>query len=72
MYNFKNTTLTNGFDRSNLNNAQQNNYAWSISELDKYIYIGTGRNIPYNILKSINSSIISPNSITPNPSIYCP
>lgn len=67
MYNFKNTTLTNGFDRSNLNNAQQNNYAWSISELDKYIYIGTGRNIPYNILKSINSSIISPNSITPNP-----
>lgn len=67
MYNFKNTTLTNGFDRSNLNNAQQNNYAWSISELDKYIYIGTGRNIPYNILKSINSSIIPPNSITPNP-----
>ena len=37
MYNFKNTTLTNGFDRSNLNNAQQNNYAWSISELDKFL-----------------------------------
>lgn len=65
MYYFKNTTPLNGFDSSNLNNSRQNNYAWSMSELGEYIYVGTGRNIPYNIIKSISSETISPISITP-------
>jgi len=38
MYSFKNTTPTNGFDSNDLNNARQNNYAWSICQLDQYIY----------------------------------
>ena len=41
MYSFKNTTQTNGFDSNDLNNARQNNYAWSIAQLDQYIYVGT-------------------------------
>ena len=45
MYSFKNTTPTNGFDCNDLNNARQNNYAWSIGQLDQYIYVGTGRNV---------------------------
>ncbi len=65
MYSFKNTTPTNGFDFNNLNNARQNNYAWSMEELDQYIYVGTGRNVPYNIFKNISPEIITPISITP-------
>lgn len=66
MYSFKNTTPINGFDSNNLNNSRQNNYAWSIAELDQYIYVGTGRNIPYNIFNSISAEIITPISITPS------
>ena len=65
MYSFKNITPTNGFDYSDLDNARQNNYAWSICELDEYIYVGTGRNVAYNIINSIYSEIITPISITP-------
>ena len=65
MYSFKNTTQTNGFDSNDLNNARQNNYAWSIAQLDQYIYVGTGRNVAYNILNSISPEIITPISITP-------
>lgn len=65
MYSFKNTTPTNGFDSNDLNNARQNNYAWSICQLDQYIYIGTGRNVAYNILDSISPEIITPISTTP-------
>ena len=65
MYSFKNITPTNGFDSNNLNNARQNNYAWSIEQLDQYIYVGTGRNIAYNIINSISPEIITPISITP-------
>lgn len=65
MYSFKNITPTNGFDSNNLNNARQNNYAWSMAQLDQYIYVGTGRNIPYNILNSISPQILTPISITP-------
>lgn len=65
MYSFKNTTPTNGFDFNNLNNSRQNNYAWSMEELDQYIYVGTGRNVPYNIFKNIAPEIITPMSITP-------
>ena len=67
MIDFRNTTLTNGFDHSNFNNARQNNYAWSMSDLDEYIYIGTGRNILLNIIKSIISPNIQiPALIKPN------
>ena len=65
MYSFKNTTPTNGFDSNNLNNSRQNNYTWSMDQLDQYIYVGTGRNIPYNIINGISPEIITPISITP-------
>lgn len=45
MYKFKNLTPVNGLDYNDLENARQNNYCWSMSELDDYIYVGTGRNI---------------------------
>lgn len=44
-------TPVSGFDKYSVNNAHQNNYAYSIAEMGDYIYIGTGRNIPYNLLK---------------------
>ena len=53
MLSFKNLTPTNGFDSNDLNNARQNNYAWSMSDLRDYIYVGTGRNIPVNIISAI-------------------
>lgn len=66
MYHFKNTTPINGFDNTNLDNAKQNNYAWSMNELGSYIYVGTSRNLVYNSIKMISSEIITPTSITPN------
>ena len=45
MSNFKNLTPTNGFNFKDLISARQNNYAWSISELGDYIYVGTARNM---------------------------
>ena len=65
MYSFKNTTPTNGFDSNNFNNCRQNNYAWSIAQLGEYIYIGTGRNIVYNIINNISPDSITPLSTTP-------
>ncbi|MEG1255344.1 hypothetical protein [Clostridium sp.] len=67
MYSFKNITPTNGFDFDNLNNARQNNYAWSMAELDDYIYVGTGRNIPLLVLQSIEGSINPPSLLEPTP-----
>lgn len=67
MLNFNNITPTNGFDINNLNNARQNNYAWSISDLDEYIYVGTGRNIPFGFIKSLVSSAQVPILIRPDP-----
>lgn len=65
---FKNLTPVNGLDYQNLENARQNNYCWSMSELDDYIYVGTGRNILLVILQSyfsedlnIPTSIYAPN-----------
>ena len=55
MVSFENLKLTNGFDFNDLNNARQNNYAWSMSELGDYIYVGTGRNIPLNIISAVVS-----------------
>lgn len=65
MFEFTNITPTNGFDTNNLDNARQNNYAWSMSELDDYIYVGTGRNILVVILKSYFPNINLPISIDP-------
>lgn len=67
MANFKNLTHINGFDYKNLNNARQNNYAWSMSELDEYIYVGTGRNILFNVIKSIEPDTQIPILINPDP-----
>lgn len=67
MADFYNLTPTNGFDNHNFNNARQNNYAWSISELDNYIYVGTGRNILLNVIKSIEPDTQIPILIKPDP-----
>lgn len=45
MFTFKQLTKTNGFDTNNLDNAVQNSYAWSMTELGDYIYVGTARNL---------------------------
>lgn len=49
---FMKLTPVNGFDAENPDNAKQNNYAWSIAEMDGYLYVGTGRNIVYSVLAS--------------------
>ncbi|MEG0297696.1 MAG: hypothetical protein RR620_13330 [Clostridium sp.] len=66
MYEFENITPTNGFDIKDLNNARQNNYAWSMAELDGYIYVGTGRNIPLLVLQSISPGIKIPSILATN------
>jgi hypothetical protein len=65
MSEFINLTPTNGFDKNNLNNARQNNYAWSMSDLGDYIYVGTGRNILVNIIRSIEPRTQLPALINP-------
>ena len=67
MYKFKNLTPVNGLDYNNLENARQNNYCWSMSELDDYIYVGTGRNIILVILQTYFG-----NSLNIPTSIYAP
>lgn len=64
---FRDLTPVNGFDSNNLNNARQNNYAWSISDLDDFIYVGTGRNILLNILAGIDPQIKTPILLNPDP-----
>ena len=64
---FEKITPTNGFDFTNLNNARQNNYAWSMSELGDYIYVGTGRNIVVNVIRSIEPNTQIPALIRPDP-----
>ncbi len=64
---FKNLTPVNGFDSENLNNARQNNYAWSMGELGNFIYVGTGRNILLNIIKAIEPQTEIPDLIKPDP-----
>jgi hypothetical protein len=67
MSGFHNLTPTNGFDFNNLINARQNNYAWSMSDLDGYIYVGTGRNILVNIIRAIQPGTQLPALINPGP-----
>jgi len=63
---FRNITPVNGFDASDPDNARQNNYAWSMTELDGYLYVGTARNIPYSIFSSgILGDIPVPEELTP-------
>ncbi len=64
---FLNLTPINGFDDKDLNNARQNNYAWSMSELDDFIYVGTGRNILINIIKAIEPGTKIPDLINADP-----
>jgi hypothetical protein len=49
---FEKITEVNGFDAADPNNARQNNYAWSMAEMGDYLYVGTGRNIVYSVIKS--------------------
>lgn len=49
---FTKQTLVNGFDALDSDNAKQNNYAWSMVQMDEYIYVGTARNIPYSIFSN--------------------
>lgn len=46
---FHKLTPVNGFDAADPDNAMQNNYAWSMTEFNGYLYVGTARNIPYSI-----------------------
>ncbi|HQE05584.1 MAG: hypothetical protein GX223_07310 [Tepidanaerobacter sp.] len=67
MSSFKKLTPTNGFDNNNLNNARQNNYAWSMSELGDYIYVGTSRNMLINIISAISPNVRIPSLLMANP-----
>lgn len=67
MSKFCELTPVNGFDLSNLQNARQNNYAWSMSDLGEYIYVGTARNLPVNIIKTIQPGARLPALINPDP-----
>lgn len=50
---FTKITPINGFDTVNPDNAKQNNYAWAMEETEEYLYVGTGRNIFYNVFRGI-------------------
>jgi len=69
MYSYENITPTNGFDFNDLNNARQNNYAWSMAELDDYIYVGTGRNIALTALQSFAGGVNPPSLLEPIPQV---
>lgn len=60
MFTFKKITDTNGFDTKNLKNAKQNSYAWSMTELGDYIYVGTSRNMMSSVTSSFNSQAPMP------------
>lgn len=47
---FKKITPVRGFDRTDPDNARQNNYVWSMEEMGDYIYAGTARNIVHSLL----------------------
>lgn len=62
---FKNITCTPGFDSSDLLNGRQNNCACSFEDFDGYIYVGTGRNIPYTAIKKTIECASVPLDYTP-------
>ncbi len=59
MFNFNNLTDVNGFDISNPKNATQNSYAWSMTELGDYIYVGTSRNMLSSMVSMFGSAALS-------------
>lgn len=65
MKGFQKITPVNGFDASDPNNAMQNNYAWSMEELDDYLYVGTGRNILVQVINFFGLEV--PESLRPDP-----
>ena len=63
---FRKITPVNGLDTQDPDNAMQNNYAWSITQLGDYIYVGTARNIPYSIFSNqVFGDIPPPKELTP-------
>ncbi|MBK5143371.1 hypothetical protein I2494_06505 [Budviciaceae bacterium BWR-B9] len=66
--NFEKITEISGFDKVDPDNARQNNYAWSMTGFGDYVYVGTGRNVPYNGYG--NFGLIAPEAYTPeNPTM---
>lgn len=64
---FNKITPINGLDINNPDNAMQNNYAWSMTELGDYLYVGTARNILYSIFANqVIGDIPPPKELTPN------
>jgi len=65
MFTFKEITKINGIDIDNPKNAIQNSYAWSMTELGSYLYVGTSRNmissisIPYNLGTATPPSLVT-------------
>lgn len=53
----KNLTPLNGFDKENLDSAKQNNYAWSICELEEYIYVGACKNMGLDVIEGFVSRL---------------
>ena len=60
MLSFKKLNEISGFDKDNLINAKQNNYAWSMAEFGDYIYVGTGRNLPQYVVNLIKLDVKMP------------
>ena len=60
MSTFEKLNKINGFDFKNPINAKQNNYAWSMAELGDYIYVGTGRNVPWIVTKLLSPDAEAP------------
>ena len=61
-------TKVPGFDKVDPDNARQNNYAWSMTGFGDYVYVGTGRNVPYNGYG--NFDLPAPDAFTPeNPTM---
>lgn len=59
MFGFKKLTGINGFDYYNLNSAIQNDFAWSMAELNDYIYVGTGRNLFSSTITNVLPDVIT-------------
>lgn len=68
MLKFKKISQINGLDTTNISNARQNSYSWSMTELGDYIYVGTSRNMLTTASFSFGSSG-SQNSISVPPSL---
>ena len=61
---FEKLNRINGFDLKNPKNARQNSYAWSMTELGDYIYVGTARNMFSSMSNLYGQANIPPFLIT--------